>query len=55
MNPICTEAEYDAALQEIERLWNAPLGTPDGDRLDELAALIEAYEEEHWPIGEKSS
>jgi HTH-type transcriptional regulator/antitoxin HigA len=43
-------AGYEAALEEVERLWGAKLGTPDGDRLDELATLIDAYEAEHYPM-----
>jgi HTH-type transcriptional regulator/antitoxin HigA len=44
---IRTDADYQAALAEIERLWGAKLGTPEGDRLDVLATLIDAYEAEH--------
>jgi HTH-type transcriptional regulator/antitoxin HigA len=50
LKPVRTEAEYDAALAEVERLWGAKSGTPDGDRLDILATLIDAYEAEHDPI-----
>lgn len=50
IKPIRTEAEYDAALAEIERLWNAEEGSADGDRLDVLVTLVEAYEATHWPI-----
>ena len=39
-----------SALREIERLWGAKSGTRDGDRLDVLATLIEAYETAHYPI-----
>jgi HTH-type transcriptional regulator/antitoxin HigA len=38
------------ALAEVERLWGARLGTPEGDRLDVLATLIDACEHEHHPI-----
>ena len=34
IKPIRTEDDYDAALLEVERLWGAKLGTPEGDRLD---------------------
>ncbi len=47
LKPIRTEADYDAALAELERLWGAKIGTPEGDRLDVLATLIDAYESEH--------
>jgi HTH-type transcriptional regulator/antitoxin HigA len=50
MKPIKTEADHKAALREIERLWGAKEGTPEGDHLDILATLIEAYEEAHFPI-----
>jgi len=37
-------------LREVERLWGAPPGTPKGDRLDVLVALVEAYERAHYPV-----
>src|ERR1700751_5131803 len=48
--PIRTQRDYDGALKEIERLWGAKAGTPDGDRLDVLATLVDAYETEHYPM-----
>ncbi len=50
VNPIRSEADYEAALAEIERLWGAKSGTQEGDRLDILATLVDAYESEHHPI-----
>jgi HTH-type transcriptional regulator/antitoxin HigA len=50
LKPIETETEYDRALLEIERLFDAPLGTPEGDRLEILATLVEAYEAKIDPI-----
>uniref|UniRef100_UPI0035E4207C helix-turn-helix domain-containing protein n=1 Tax=Segnochrobactrum spirostomi TaxID=2608987 RepID=UPI0035E4207C len=50
LKPIRTEADYEAALGEVERLWGAPNGTPEGDRLDILATLIDAYEAKHHPM-----
>jgi HTH-type transcriptional regulator / antitoxin HigA len=50
VKPIRTEADYEAALAEVERLWGAKAGTPKGDRLDVLATLIDAYENEHYPM-----
>lgn len=47
---IRTEADYSAAIAEIERLWQAEPGTDDGDKLSILAMLVEKYEDEHWPI-----
>jgi len=52
VRPIRTEADYDWALKEIERYFEREpkRGTPDADRFDVLATLIEAYEAKHWPI-----
>ena len=50
LKPIRTNADYKVALAEIERLWGAPAGTPEGDRLDILATLLDAYEDEHYPM-----
>jgi HTH-type transcriptional regulator / antitoxin HigA len=47
---IRTKKDYEAALAEVERLWGAKLGTPNGDRLDVRATLIDAYESVHDPI-----
>jgi HTH-type transcriptional regulator/antitoxin HigA len=50
IRPIRTKRDHEAALAEVERLWGAKLGTPEGDRLDVLATLIEAFEEAHYPM-----
>ncbi|MBI5264781.1 MAG: helix-turn-helix domain-containing protein [Bradyrhizobium sp.] len=50
IRPIRTQADYEAAIAEIDRLWGAEPGTDDGDKLDILATLVEKYENEHWPI-----
>ncbi len=50
IHPIRSERDYDAALAEIERLWGAKAGMPEGDRLDILATLVDAYEIQHVPI-----
>src|SRR5262245_15184906 len=50
VRPIRTEQDYAAALAEVERLWGAKMGTAEGDRLDVLATLIDAYEAERDPI-----
>jgi HTH-type transcriptional regulator/antitoxin HigA len=50
IKPIKTEADYEATLKEIEGLFNAGLGTPEGDRLEILSTLVEAYEDEHYDI-----
>jgi len=50
IHPIKTEADYERALAEIERLWGAAENTPEGDKLDILLTLVEAYEQAHYPI-----
>lgn len=50
VRPIRTEADHEAALAEVEKLWGAPNGTAAGDRLDVLATLIDAYEAKHHPM-----
>jgi HTH-type transcriptional regulator/antitoxin HigA len=50
LKPIRTNSDYERALSEAERLWGAKSGTRDGDRLDVLATLIDAYEAEHYPM-----
>ena len=52
IKPIRSEADYQSALREIERLMDSQPGTPEGDRMDVLATLIEAYEARHFPIPE---
>lgn len=51
IRPIHSDDDHAAALAEIERLWGAPVGSADGDKLDVLATLVEVYEEKRWPIG----
>ena len=50
VRPIKTEADYHAALAEIERLFDATPGTLKGDRLEVLTTLVEAYERKHYSI-----
>jgi HTH-type transcriptional regulator/antitoxin HigA len=50
IRPVKTEVDYRAALEEIERLFNAVPGTPESDRLEVLTTLVEAYEEKHYSI-----
>jgi HTH-type transcriptional regulator / antitoxin HigA len=47
VKPIRSEADYDDAMEEVATLWGAASGTPEGDRLDVLATLIDAYEAKH--------
>lgn len=55
--PIQTEAEYKAAMQVISALieLDPERGTPDGDRLAKLGALVQTYEGEHYPIAPSDS
>jgi HTH-type transcriptional regulator / antitoxin HigA len=50
IKPIRTKADYRAALKEIESLMMAKANSPEGDRLDLLTTLIEAYERTHFPM-----
>jgi HTH-type transcriptional regulator/antitoxin HigA len=50
LKPIETPADHEAALKEIERLWNAQKATTDGNRLEIRITRVEAYEEAHFPI-----
>ncbi|MFH1496036.1 MAG: transcriptional regulator [Pseudomonadota bacterium] len=50
IRPLKTEADYQAALKEIETLMHAAADTPEGDRLDVLVTLVEAYEAKHYPL-----
>lgn len=47
---IRTKVDYRAALKAIESLMSAKANTPEGDRLDVLVTLVEAYERAHWPM-----
>jgi HTH-type transcriptional regulator/antitoxin HigA len=50
INPIRTKADYRAALKEIEGLMSARTGTPEGERLDVLVTLVEAWERKRFPM-----
>jgi HTH-type transcriptional regulator/antitoxin HigA len=50
VRPIHTEHDYEAALAEVDALMQAEPDTPEGERLDILVTLIEAYESRHWAI-----
>ncbi|MHB0965481.1 MAG: helix-turn-helix domain-containing protein [Bellilinea sp.] len=52
IKPIRSEADYQTALKEIEILIESQPGTPEGDRMDVLVTLVEAYEAKHFPIPE---
>jgi HTH-type transcriptional regulator/antitoxin HigA len=55
IRPIRTNKDHRAALAEIENLWGASSGTPEGDKLDILVTLVETYEERRWPLRSRSS
>ena len=50
--PIRSEPEYDEAIDEIERYFEKKPkpGTPEADRFDLLALIVEDYERKRWPI-----
>jgi HTH-type transcriptional regulator/antitoxin HigA len=50
IKPIKTEQDYHKALKQIEKYWDAKPNTPNGDRLDVLVTLVEAYEQKHYKI-----
>jgi|ERR1051326_629901 HTH-type transcriptional regulator/antitoxin HigA len=50
IKPIRNEADYEQALRRVEALWGAAQATSEGDELDILVSLIEAYEQKHFPI-----
>jgi HTH-type transcriptional regulator / antitoxin HigA len=50
IKPIKTKADYRAALKTIESLMTAKPNTPEGERLDVIVTLIEAYERKHFPL-----
>jgi len=50
IRPIKTDADYEAALAEIERLFDAVPDTPESDVLEVLVTLVEAYESKHYSI-----
>ena len=48
--PIKTKRDHQRALKEIEGLMTAKCNTPEGDRLDVLVTLVEAWEAKHYPL-----
>ena len=50
IKPIKTRRDYQRILEEIEGLMHAKRNTPEGDRLDVLAALVEAWEAKHYSL-----
>lgn len=50
IRPIRTDEDYQSVLRELGQLFDAQPGTPEGDKLDILTTLVEAYEAQHYPI-----
>lgn len=50
IKPIKTDTDYRVALKEVESLMMAEPNTPEGEKLDILVMLIEAYERKHYPF-----
>jgi HTH-type transcriptional regulator / antitoxin HigA len=50
IRPIRTQRDYRAALREIEGLMDAKRNSAEGDKLDVLVTLVEAYEARHFPL-----
>ena len=50
IKPIKIDVDYRAALKETETLMTAEPNTPEGEKLDVLVTLIEAYERKHFPL-----
>jgi HTH-type transcriptional regulator / antitoxin HigA len=50
IKPIKTKKDYEAALKKVDELFNSKPNTPEGDVLDVLVTLIEAYEQKHFAI-----
>ena len=50
IKPIKTDADYRSTLKQIEKLMTAAPDSPEGERLDILATLVEVYESKHYPL-----
>ncbi len=50
IKPLKVERDYERALRRVEQLWASPKGSPESDELNVLVTLIEAYENQHYPI-----
>ncbi|MFV5695330.1 helix-turn-helix domain-containing protein [Flavobacterium sp. LB3P122] len=51
IKPIKTENDYNQALERLEFIFDAKIGSPEGDELEVLGILIDQYENDHFPIG----
>lgn len=50
IKPVRTKKDYQRTLKQIEALMGAKANTPDGELLDVLVTLVEAYERNHFPL-----
>ena len=50
IKPIKNEEDYEAALKQIDNLWNSRMGSPEGDILEVLTILVSDYETKHYKI-----
>jgi len=50
IRPIRNEKDHAKAVRMIEKLWGAPVGSREGDKLDVLATLVDAYESKHFSL-----
>jgi HTH-type transcriptional regulator / antitoxin HigA len=50
IKPIRTESDYQSALQRLEEIFDAPIGTLESDEADILGLMIDEYEKKHFPI-----
>lgn len=50
LKPIKTEADYEIALNRLEEIFDAKIGTPESDELEILSLMIDNYEQKHYPI-----
>jgi HTH-type transcriptional regulator/antitoxin HigA len=53
VRPVKTEEDYRATLREVESLMNAEPESSEGERLDVLVTLVEAYERQHFPMDQR--
>lgn len=51
IKPIKNQNDYNQAIERLEVIFDAKMGTPEGDELEVLGILIDQYENEHFPIG----
>ncbi len=50
ISPVKNETDYRNALKRLEVIFDAPIGTPEGDEADLLGLMIDDYEKKHYPI-----